>query len=152
MKEGRKIKQGVKIEDNDVWEMIDAIRKEPEYSKSLNKVFNDALKLGLPKLYDKLFPKEVKLEKSDGKIKSQQELEREEKLCEKFAEYVDSLREILINMIVSKNANCQIHEMLRKTFNDEHIENEKVLAGYYSETPKFLQDYEVAAMRNLHEK
>ncbi len=93
-----------------------------------------------------------KLEKSDGKIKSHQELEREAKLCEKFAEYVDSLREILINMIVSKNTNCQVHEMLRRTFNDEPIENEKVLAGYYSDTPKFLQDYEATAMRNLHKK
>ncbi len=60
----RKITQRITIEDPKIWEMIEKIRTVPEYSKSLNKVFNEILKLGLPKLHEKLFPKEVKLEES----------------------------------------------------------------------------------------
>ncbi len=151
MEERRKITQRITIEDPEIWEMIEKIRTLPEYSKSLNKVFNEGLKLGLPQLHNKLYPKE-EVKKKEVRTKSQQELEIDAKRCEYFAELAKSLKEILINLIVNKNTYNQTHEMLRRTFNDEPIENDKILLGHYSDAPKFLQDYERRGLKNLNKK
>ncbi len=62
------------------------------------------------------------------------------------------LKEILINIIVTKSAGNQTHEMLRRLFNDEVVGNENINMGYYSDSPKFMESYENRALKNLHEK
>lgn len=151
--ERRNVRQFVKIADVEVWELIDEIMKLPEYSKSFNKVFNEALKYGIVTLYEKLFITTSGKPDEDITVGEMVEKAKEGKALEDYMMEVSlMLKEILINVIVTKSAGNQTHEILRRLFNDEVVGNENINMGYYSDAPKFMESYENRALKNLHEK
>ncbi len=149
----RVVKRYVTITDVEVWELIDEIMKIPEYSKSFNKVHNEAFKYGIVTLYEKLFITTAGKQDEDITVAEMVEKTKEGKALEDYMMEVSlMLKEILINIIVTKSAGNQTHEMLRRLFNDEVVGNENINLGYYSDSPKFMESYENRALKNLHEK
>jgi len=141
-----RLRRYIRIYDTDKWDMIDKIMSLPEY-KSLNKVINEALFYGLPILTKELFGEvEISEEKETPLTKreqSEREIKRELDLIEKL------LREAILNVTINKSIlsslfNAKISERKGRTIKSDFD------YGLLSDTPDYLQGYELDEIRKLN--
>lgn len=139
------VEKHIRIADSDMTKQIDRIMELPEY-KSFNKVVNDALFYGLPVLCQKLFG-EVALAQEESEPPSHRE-KSGAKDEEFYALVVRLLRETILNVTINKS-------ILSSLFNAKILEykgcrvRDDFSQGLMSDTPDYLNSYEVAELKKL---
>ena len=117
----RSVRKFITIRDTELWEKIDRIMEEKKYSKSFNKVINDALYYGLDELMRHLF----ELEET---VAIEQEQAREQKLIRR----VDGVNETYVLTNERYIGEC----LLQKKYTPEILPlRSKINRG---ELPKYL--------------
>jgi hypothetical protein len=116
----------------------------PEYEKRFNKVINDALGYGLPKLCAAKFgkPEERVAEESSTPHTVDNE--------EVFLRIERLLREILVSGIINKSLICSLFQMKCKELGKTAI-SEEFSKGYFQDTPAFLANYEIRELKKLRD-
>lgn len=139
------IEKHVRITSTDISNQIDRLMELPEY-KSFNKVVNDALFYGLPKLTESIFG-EVKLEEPPRK-EPLHFLYFDEK---QFAIVVRLLKETVLNVTINKSILSTLYHV--KDFELDGLKVDKSLFenGLMSDTPDYLNDYEIRGLKSLRQ-
>lgn len=136
----------IRIDDADSWKLIDEIGTVEKYRKSFNHIINDALFYGLPALHAKLFG-EVKL--PEEKFSELQGIYREHFSDEEFyAQVIRLLKEINVNVNVNKSILSSLFNAKELEYNDLAVAGKKFAQGAYSDTPTFIEAYEVRGLIN----
>ncbi len=139
------IQKHIRLDDTETIKAIDRIMELPKY-KSLSKVINDALFYGLPILTAKLFG-EAEL----GDEEASQTLHTN-LLCfdeKQFAIIVRLLKEIVLNVTINKSILSSLFHDLKLINKALKVENELYEQGLMSDTPDYLNDYEIRGLKNL---
>lgn len=138
----------IRITDTESWAQIDKISQDERYSKSFNKIINDALFYGLPILTEKLFG-EVEEEPRyviPPKRKRQQEEGKDE---EYNATIVKLLKEIVLNEAINKSILSSLFHAMEYWSRQCDVPYDEYSDGRMSETPEYLQTFEAMGIRNL---
>ena len=138
-------KRYIRIVDKDFWRMIDDISKHEEYSKSFNRIINDALFYGLPMLHNRLFvPVDIP-----------QETEKEETPPSKADEFclqvVKLLKEIILTNSINRSMLTSIFNVFGKELNGETVSGKRFEDGAYAFTPDYLELYEIRGLKNIRQ-
>lgn len=134
------VRRFITIRDMSLWRDIDEIMKHKEY-KSFNKVICDALSYGLPELKRQLY---------GNAEKQYNELSTRDNTQDRFnSEVVSLLKELVLNANINK-------AMLSSLFNLKEVERyntrlgQKFADGSFSNTPNFLESFELNGLINLN--
>ncbi len=133
MEENKGIQKRIRIHDNNNWKFIEELMLSSEYSKNFNAVINDALKIGLPLLYERTF-------NLTDYLKSQRKIANYENGYE-LRDLNNSVDELavqvgIIKYLVTNLYNIEL-EKLEGTLSVEQIEG-----GFLSSLPENLQEIE----------
>lgn len=144
-KEKKGIQKHIRIEDTETIKAIDRIMELPKY-KSLSKVINDALFYGLPILTEKLFG-EATVE--DEKVS---QTLRTNLLCfdqKQFGVLVRLLKEIVLNVTINKSILSTLYHVFDFQLEGLKVDKRKFDEGLLSDTPDYLNDYEIRGLKSL---
>lgn len=136
----------IRIKDIDSWDLIDKIAQDDRYKKHFNKIINDALFYGLPILYDHIFG-EVKLEETPPVLP-------QNILCFNQSQYKiieRLLREMVLNATINKSILSSIFHAMSKELNGEKVDITEYEEGLMSDTPRYLNDYEIRGIKSLRQ-
>ncbi len=150
--EKRVVKKYITIMDGGLWEIIDEIAALPEYSKSFNKIINDALKLGLPELSDRIFHREEsEREKPSEAVYHQPKktAEVDEKTVEFMEEVVALLKENIVDLTIVKSIVSSLYNVKGLQLKGEPIPQMMYDSGAYRRTPTYLEAYESRAYKQV---
>ncbi|MDR1939645.1 MAG: hypothetical protein LBQ40_02475 [Clostridiales bacterium] len=148
---GRKLKNSdrgtakfIRIRNEKMWEVIDRLSALDKYKSNFNKLVNDALMYGLPKLYAAEFgiseqEETPKPEQSGGDI-----------VGDSFLKIVRLLREVIINENINKSIVCSLFQVKELEL-EGTAEGKQFGKGYFQEAPDFLSDYEIRELRKLRD-
>ena len=139
------IQKHIRIIDTEIINAIERIMELPKYN-SLSKVVNDGLFYGLPILTAKLFG-EAELEDKEASQTLRTNL-----LCfdeKQFAVIVRLLKEIVLNVTINKSILSSLFHDLEHINKALKIENKLYEQGMMSDTPDYLNDYEIRGLKNL---
>lgn len=140
------IEKHVRITDIDMSNQIDKLMELPEY-KSFNKVVNDALFYGLPKLTESIFG-EVKLEEESPRKEPLHFMYFDEK---QFGIIVRLLKEIVLNVTINKSILSSLFHVKDFELDGLKVDKHKFLQGLMSDTPDYLNDYETLGLKSLRQ-
>ena len=137
----------IRICDTSLLEQIDKIMEYPEF-KSFSKVINEALYIALPKILEQLEGKEkVTLPDAEERPLTRQSTLIDEEF---YGVLVRLLKEIVMNEVINKS-------ILSSLFNGKCIEHkgsamyELFEKGLLSDTPRYLEDFELRQIKKLQE-
>ena len=134
----------IRINDRDSWKLIDEIATVDKYKNSFNQIINDALFYGLPALHAKLFG-EVEL--SEDKFAELKEIYKKNFSDEEFyAQVIRLLKEINVNVNVSKSIVSSLFNGVKEEYSGKKISAEQYAKGAYSDTPEFIEGYEIRGL------
>lgn len=139
------IQKHIRIVDTETIDAINRIMELPKYN-SLSKVVNDALFYGLPILTAKLFG-EAELDEE----KASQTM-RTNLLCfdeKQFAVIVRLLKEIVLNVTINKSILSSLFHAQDFINSGLKVDQHKFLQGLMSDTPDYLNDYEIRGLKSL---
>lgn len=137
----------IRITDADMWGKIDKIMTVEKYSKSFNKVINDALYYGLDELLRQLFEQ---VEIVEGNIKETKLVRKVDGLNEEyFWELARLVREVVVNVTINKSILSSLFNAKADERNEKPVNGKKFAEGRYGETPEYLSDYEMRGLRDL---
>lgn len=143
--EDRRQRRYIRIRDADMWSKIDKLMTLPKYSKSFNKIANDALDYGLDELIRRNFEA---VEEHAGQ--AQKFVRKIEGLNESFYwDIVKLLKEIIVNETINKSLLCSLFNTWVPELSGENVSRKKFQEGRYSETPSYLSDFEIQGLREL---
>lgn len=136
----------IRITDAESWRLIDKISQVKEYSKSFNKIITDALFYGLPILYEKLFGEAVLMGASEAPTIRQN--------CSKLDDEILSvivrlLRETVLNVTINKSILSSVFHDLERVNRVLNLSSELYEKGLMSDTPDYLNDYEISGLKKL---
>ena len=137
----------IRITDIDMLEQIDEIMEDPEY-KSFSKVINDALFYGLPILHNKLYG-EVTLDEQPAPQRPQIDGSRLDD--ELFDTIVKLMKETVLNVTINKSILSSIYHDLGRVNKVLQIDNDLYEKGLMSDTPDYLNDYEIEGLKKLRQ-
>lgn len=140
------IEKHVRITDTNISDQIDRLMELPEY-KSFNKVVNDALFYGLPKLTESIFG-EVKLEEQPPRKEPLHFMYFDEK---QFAIIVRLLKETVLNVTINKSILSSLFHAQDFINSGLKVDQHKFLQGLLSDTPDYLNDYEIRGLKSLRQ-
>jgi hypothetical protein len=131
----------IRIEDRNLWEIIDRLATLDKYKNSFNRLINNALIYGLPKLYEAEFGK------------SEEELTFSEQTESKDADeiiltIVRLLREVIINEHINKSLICSLFR-LREIELEGTTKGLQLSSGHFQNTPDCLVKYEITELKKL---
>lgn len=151
--ENRKaVNKYITIMDGEVWELIGEIMQVDDYSKSFNKVINEALRYGIVELYGKIFFKNNDSNEDEMAVSEMLEKSKEDKKVEDYLnEIVGYMKEIVILLTITKSIVSQSHEIKLAEIEGEELSADNVKRGHYANTPKYLESYEMRALNNLRD-
>lgn len=136
----------IRITDDDSWKLIDEISKIDKYKSSFNLIINDALFLGLPALYAKLYGS---VEMNDSRVAELRGIYREHFSDEEFyAQVIRLLKELIVNVTVNKSMLSSLFNAKDLEYNGFAVPGKKFAQGAYSETPAYIEAYEVRGIIN----
>lgn len=141
-KTGNRQRRYIRITDQSLWEIIDEIMTLPQYQNSFNKVINDALFYGLESLRQSLFG-EARIEEIPGQPQAPQSAEDEF-----YFKVVALLKEIVVNMTMNKSMLCSLFNASVLAYNHKAIDGNKFQKGAYRDTPDYLVEYEIQALKD----
>ena len=146
-KEDKRQRRYIRIRDSDMWKKIDKLMTIPKYSKSFNKIANDALYYGLDELIRRNFESVEARESRTGQI---QHMRRADGTNEAyFWEIVKLLKEVLLNETVNKSLLSSLFNTWVPEMSGKDISREKFKQGRYAETPDYLSAFEMSSLREL---
>ncbi len=148
----RQIRKYITVKDGGLWEIIDEIATLPEYSKSFNKIINDALKYGLPELSDRLFNRKTsEREKPSEAVYHQpkQTAEADEKTVEFMEEVVALLKENIVDLTIIKSIASSLYNVTGLQLKGEPVPQIMYESGAYRRTPTYLEAYESRAYKQV---
>ena len=140
------IEKHVRITDTGISDQIDRLMELPEY-KSFNKVINNALFYGLPKLTESIFG-EVKLDEQPPRKEPLHFLYFDEK---QFAIIVRLLKETILNVTINKSILSSLFHAKDFENNGLKVDPHKFEDGLLSDTPDYLNDYEIRGLKSLRQ-
>ena len=144
----KSIDRHVRITDISLLEQFDEIMQLPGY-QSFNKVLNEALFYGLPALHDKLFGKvELPPEPPTVRFKPIQKGKKDNEVMQNI---IRLLKEIVLNEVINKSTLSSIFNATMLGLNGELISGEKFEHGDYSNTPEYLEGYELRGLKSLRQ-
>ena len=141
----KSVDRHIRICDLALLEQIDRIMQYPEF-KSFSKVINEALYIALPKILERLEGKEeITLPKDEPRRIPQSRATEEEF----YATVVRLLKEVVMNVVINKSILSSLFHA--KEFDNKglRIDNELFANGLMSDTPEFLEDFEMQQMKKL---
>ena len=144
----KSIDRHVRITDISLLEQFDEIMQLPGY-QSFNKVLNEALFYGLPVLHDKLFGKvDLPPETPSVRFKPTQEEKLDNEVMQNV---IRLLKEIVLNEVINKSTLSSIFHATVLELNGEKVSGKKFEQGAYSNTPEYLEGYELRGLKSLRQ-
>lgn len=136
----------IRITDSESWRLIDEISQDECYRKSFNKIITDALFYGLPILYEKLYGEAKPMEASAPPSQRQISNGLDEKI---LSTIVRLLRETVLNVTINKSILSSIFHDLERVNKALNLNGELYEQGLMSDTPDYLNDYEMSGLKSL---
>lgn len=136
----------IRITDAESWRLIDKISQDKTYSKSFNKIITDALFYGLPILYEKVYGEAVLMEASAPPSQRQSCSALDEEILNVI---VRLLRETVLNVTINKSILSSIFHDLGRVNRALNLDGELYEQGLMSDTPDYLNDYEISGLKKL---
>ena len=141
----KSVDRHIRICDMTLLEQIDRIMQYPEF-KSFSKVINEALYIALPKILERLEGKEeITLPKAEPRRIPQPRAAEEEF----YAMVVRLLKEVVMNVVINKSILSSLFHAKEYDNRGLRIDNELFANGLMSDTPEFLEDFEMQQMKKL---
>ena len=142
--EDRRSRRYIRITDEDSWLMIDEIARTDYYSKSFNKIINDALFYGLPILYEKTVGGVTEVERRELTGEGQTGTAEDAF----YATLMRLLKEIVLNVTINKSILSSLYHAAGAGLMGVKLK-ENFQSGLLSDTPEYLERYEAEGIKNL---
>lgn len=141
----KRARRYIRITDDGKWAQIDKLSELNKYGNSFNRLINDALDYGLPQLIKAEFGEIDKIEqvRSETQTNSKDE--------EFYGEVIRLLGEIIVNATVNKSMLSSLFEARRLELKGRAVSGDAFERGAFQETPRYIEDYELRALRELRE-
>ena len=148
---GRKLKNSdrgtakfIRIRDEKMWEVIDKLSALDKFKSNFNKLINDALDYGLPRMYAAEFgiPEQEEMPKP--------QVNESDIVGDNFLKIIRLLREVIINENINKSLLCSLFQV-RELELEGTVAGKQFAKGYFQETPNFLSDYEIRELKKLRD-
>jgi hypothetical protein len=150
---GRKLKNSdrgtakfIRIRDEKLWEVIDRLAVLDKYKSNFNKLINDALDYGLPKLYAAEFGL---TEQEQDETPKPQPIESDI-IGDSLLKLIRLVREVIVNENINKSIVCSLFQ-LRELELKGTVAGKQLSKGHFQETPDFLSDYEIRELKKLRD-
>lgn len=141
------VRKFITIADMSLWAKIEAIMEIPAYSKSFNKVINEALFYGLPILYAKLFETVTEESESEKPVHFVRRIDGANEAY--FVDIVRLLKEVILNETINKSILCSLFEAKTLELSGKKISAQNFKDGKFRDTPDYLMAYELKALKDL---
>lgn len=133
--EKRTIEKRIRIYDESLWQFIDKLLRAESFNGNFNEVINQALKIGLPRLYELTFnPKEyykrVKEERSDGEIEGQ------------IRDLSLTIDELSVQVGIIKYLAATLFNVTGQYLDGKSLTSDMLESGVLSSLPRILQEIE----------
>ena len=139
--ENRTVQKRIRIYEESLWQYIDKLLRVEPYDGNFNEVINQALKIGLPRLYELTFdPKEYYKRLSQEEVET--EVTREIKDLSLTVDEV-SVQVGIIKYLLSILFNIEGHKLEGKVLTVDMLES-----GIFASLPKNLQEIENTMIEN----
>lgn len=143
---GRSIEKRIRITDSVMNEQINRIMTLPGYRKSCNRVINEALFYGLPLLCEKLYG-EAELSEETALPSQRQSFGG---LDEKsFNVLVRLMKETVLNVTINKSILSSLFHGKCLEYKGCKVDAENFESGVISDTPDYLNDYEISGLKKM---
>lgn len=142
----KNVRKFITITDTGLWEKIDLLMTLPRYSKSFNKVINNALDYGLPKLCSI----ELGIIEETEDVATQPKDAESETAPEYYLKIVRLLREVVLNVNINKSLLSSLFKLRELELKDTVL-GRQLSKGQFQETPDCLSDYEIGELRKLRD-
>lgn len=139
----KSVDRHIRIWDIESLKQIDKIMEYPEY-KSFGKVINDALFIALPVMIDRLEGKEEVVLTEDKPI-PQIKLMNDEA----SETIIKLLKETVMNVVINKSILSTLYHAIWELNRQNGISNELYEQGLMSDTPEYIEDFELQQMKKL---
>jgi hypothetical protein len=150
---GRKLKNSdrgtakfIRIRDEKLWEVIDRLAVLDKYKSNFNKLINDALDYGLPKLCAAEFGLP---EQEQDEMPKSQSIESDV-IGDSLLKLIRLVREVIVNENINKSIACSLFQV-RELELEGTVAGKQFSKGYFQETPDFLSDYEIRELKKLRD-
>ena len=148
---GRKLKNSdrgtakfIRIRDKKMWEVIDKLTALDKFKNNFNKLINDALDYGLPRLY----AAEFGIHEQDEMPKLQ--ADESDIAGDNFLKIIRLLREVIINENINKSLICSLFQIKSMELGESAV-GKQFSKGYLQDTPDCLSDYEIRELKKLRD-
>ena len=146
---GRPVKVGVerhiRITDSDMADKINSLMRDGGYG-NFNKVISDALFYGLPILRERVVGGMVTEEEQLALFKPRESGSREEEF---YAVATRLMREIALNAAINKSILSSLYNFIYGITDPRSKEAQAFYSGRMSDTPEYLEEFEVEGMKNV---
>jgi hypothetical protein len=150
---GRKLKNSdrgtakfIRIRDEKLWEVIDRLAVLDKYKSNFNKLINDALDYGLPKLY----AAEFGLPEQERDETPKPQPIGSDIIGDSLLKLIRLVREVIVNENINKSIVCSLFQLRELELKDTAA-GKQFSKGYFQETPDFLSDYEIRELKKLRD-
>lgn len=135
----------ITIRDMSIWEQIDKLMTLPRYQKTFNGVINDALFFGLPELIKVQFgevepPPKKQFHNYGATSKEDGEF---------YAQTIRLMKEIILNAIINKSILSSLFGAKNQELKGKTVSGTAFERGGFRDTPEYLEDYEIRALKEL---
>lgn len=141
----KRARRYIRITDDDKWAQIDKLSELNKYGNSFNRLINDALDYGLPQLIKAEFGEINKIEQ----VRSKTQTNSKDEVF--YGEVIRLLGEIIVNATVNKSMLSSLFEARRLELKGRAVSGDAFERGAFQETPRYIEDYELRALRELRE-
>lgn len=144
----KSVDRHIRIWDTESPKQIDKIMEYPEY-KSFSKVINDALFIALPIMLNRLEGKE-EVTLSIEQAEPYKPILQAKLMSDEASDIVIKLlREAVMNVVINKSILSSLYHAIGNLNRQCGISNELYEQGLMSDTPEYLEDFEMQQMKKL---
>lgn len=144
----KSVDRHIRIWDEESLKQIDKIMEFPEY-KSFSKVINDALFIALPMMLNRLEGKE-EVTLSNEFIEPYKPILQAKMMSDNASDtIIKLLRETVMNVVINKSILSSLYRAIGNLNRQCGISNELYEQGLLSDTPEYLENFELQQMRKL---
>ena len=143
----KSVDRHIRIWDSESLKQIDKIMEYPEY-KSFSKVINDELFIALPIMLNRLEGKE-EVTLSNEQAEPYKPIPQAIMSDEASDIVIKLLRETVMNVVINKSILSSLFHAIGSLNRQCGISNELYEQGLMSDTPEYLEDFELQQMKKL---
>ena len=146
----KSVDRHIRIWDTESLRQIDKIMEYPEY-KSFSKVINDALFIALPIMLNRLEGNE-EVTLSNEQVKPYKPITQAKIMRDEANDTVIKLlRETVMNVVINKSILSSLYHAIGRLNEQCGINNELYEQGLMSDTPDYLEDFELQQIKKLRQ-